>query len=327
METGISGNFPLSRAGIVEFFRKAVVRGMMMRLAMALAGIMAGSATVLAANLALLVGIGKYDREKTGWSQIHGDKDVALLRQELLNNGFKETDIVTLVNAGATKKEIFGELENLAKRCRPGDVVLFHFSGHGQRVSDLNGDEADGWDEAVVPYDACKTPKFKNGERFYNGENHLIDDELNPLLDNIKRKIGPKGYLLVTVDACYSRGIEMESTGSFPKVDAERIGKARGADDVFHIKSDPSSRKAPKPKGFSKGGRMAVITACREDERNFQYKLPNSKIEYGSLSYSLYLLMRRRVKLREWERYFKEKEFEKDRIFCSEQHPKIVIYE
>ena len=36
----------------------------------------------------------------------------------------------------------------------PAPAFLFHFSGHGEQVFDDNGDEADGYDEALVTYDA-----------------------------------------------------------------------------------------------------------------------------------------------------------------------------
>ena len=61
--------------------------------------VMAGLAT----NRALLVGIGKYDRMKTGWNVIHGDNDVDLLRPLLQKRGF--SDIVTLRNEQATKSK------------------------------------------------------------------------------------------------------------------------------------------------------------------------------------------------------------------------------
>ena len=41
---------------------------------------------------------------------------------------------------------------------KSGDIVYLHFSCHGQPVEDLDGDEKDGWDESIVPYDAWKKP-------------------------------------------------------------------------------------------------------------------------------------------------------------------------
>jgi hypothetical protein len=32
----------------------------------------------------------------------------------------------------------------------PGDIIYLHFSCHGQPFEDMNGDEADGWDESYL---------------------------------------------------------------------------------------------------------------------------------------------------------------------------------
>lgn len=52
--------------------------------------------TLEAKNQALLIGIGDYDKEKTGWSVIHGNNDVSLLSKKLKAKGFM---ISTLMSA------------------------------------------------------------------------------------------------------------------------------------------------------------------------------------------------------------------------------------
>ncbi len=78
-----------------------------------------------ATHRALLVGIGEYDQLSTGWGRIHGDADVALLKPLLAKRGF--TDIVTLTNAEAKKKDIVNALRQLATRCKTGRQDLFPF--------------------------------------------------------------------------------------------------------------------------------------------------------------------------------------------------------
>ena len=41
----------------------------------------------------------------------------------------------------------------LMQDVRKGDVLFFHFSGHGGQVPDKTGHEADGWNETVIPVD------------------------------------------------------------------------------------------------------------------------------------------------------------------------------
>lgn len=286
-----------------------------------------GCLTANAVNRALIVGIGDYDTDKTGWRLLHGDKDVDLLVESLKSAGFDEKNIKTLKNSQATKKEIVKNLKELSSKVKSGDIVIFHFSGHGQPVTDLNGDEKNGVDEAVVPFDAYRTPKYKIGARYYQGENHLIDDELNPIFNEIKKKIGKKGYFLVTIDACYSRGIEMETMGHLLPEELERVGEIRGTDHVFKANDDGILGKIPQPKQYSPGGKMTVISACREDEQNFEYKVPGSEEIYGSLSYTLCLLLREGYSFGSIEKYFKNREHSRDKIFVKEQHPKIKTYQ
>jgi hypothetical protein len=152
----------------------------------------------------------------------------------------------------------------LTNRCEIGDVVYIHFSGHGQLVTDVNGDETDGWDESWIPYDAykgyCKEDK---------GEKHLVDDEINVLLSAIKSKIGGQGKLLVVVDACHSgdssRGDDLDET-------------VRGVFDEFVI---PVMKKA-KTKKLSE--QWLTLSACKDYQLNQELKSP----QVGKLTYALY---------------------------------------
>lgn len=296
---------------------------MLKRLILLTAGILLIPLIAAAANRALLVGIGQYDRAKTGWNVIHGDADVELLRPMLAKRGF--SDIVTLVNSQATKSSIVSELASLASRCRPGDRVYFHFSGHGQPIRDDNRDEKGvrkdkRYDEAVIPYDACRDRRKMGGT--YIGQNHLIDDELAPLLDAIKRKVGKGGELLVAVDACYSRGIQKDE---FTGLDPELLKYVRGTDIPFTPPGRESfGRRLPKPKAFSPGATLIVVTACREDERNFEYKAHSGKM-YGALSYYIYTLLKKDADFGRWRRCFETNEYSGCGIFQTMQHPSIEV--
>ena len=103
---------------------------------------------------ALLIGVSEYttitQQSDDIWSNIHGANDVELLSQTLNNQNFK---IKKLTNKTATAQQIRKEFARFITSCRPGDIVYLHFSCHGQPVEDLDGDEEDGWDEALVPVD------------------------------------------------------------------------------------------------------------------------------------------------------------------------------
>ena len=214
---------------------------------------------------ALVIGIG--EQKDASWAKINGDKDVPLVQQMLHKVGY--TDVRTLVNKQATKAGIVSAFKKLTAQCAVGDVVYIHFSGHGQQVTDVNGDEGkkDGWDEAWVPYDAY----LRYDEKRYKGEKHLIDDELNTLLTAIRNKIGDSGKLLVVVDACHSgdssRGDDIDET-------------VRGVKDEFVIpvKRRGTARKAPE--------QWLTLSACKDYQLNQEMKNPKA----GKLTYALYTL-------------------------------------
>ena len=60
---------------------------------------------------ALIIGLGEY--EDTNWSTIHGDKDVPIIVEMLKQ--YKYSDIKTLINQQATKKQIVVPLRSYCR--------------------------------------------------------------------------------------------------------------------------------------------------------------------------------------------------------------------
>lgn len=145
---------------------------------------------------ALIVAIGNYPAE-TEWRNINSKNDIPLIKSALTKQGF--TEFVVLLDSEATKAKIIAGMKALESRCEAGDIVAIHFSSHGQCITDNNGDELDGYDEAIVAYGAPM-----HIQPNYKGEEHLRDDDIDVLTISIRRKLGPKGDLLVIVDACHS---------------------------------------------------------------------------------------------------------------------------
>lgn len=227
------------------------------------------SSLVAQERYALIIGIGDYP-EESGWSKINGDKDIDIITKFLQANKFHADNIITFQNAAASKDNILRGFNSLIVKARPNDKIYIHFSGHGQQITDLYGDEADGYDEAWVPYDALKhyIPKV------YEGENHLIDDEINILLSAIRQKIGASGELIVVVDACHSGD---SSRGE----DEENEIIIRGTADRFIIPhTAPAASIEPKPIQWT------IISACKSYQNNYECKIDGQ--HFGSLSYALY---------------------------------------
>lgn len=173
------------------------------------------AATAEPAKLALLVGISKYQQgSKDAWRELHTAGDLAQLQQVLrVHYGFLAKDIVVLQDEQATGEGIRQAFkQHLINRARPGSVVVFHFSGHGQQLPDDDGDEQDGLDESLVPYDT------KSSDPALAKATNLRDDEMAKWLDALKQKMREggklRGSISVFFDSCFSgtatRGILVE---------------------------------------------------------------------------------------------------------------------
>lgn len=224
---------------------------------------------------AFMVGISEYDTDKTGyeWNNIHGKEDVLLIAPILRQQGFKVSPVL---DTHATYKNITQGLKSFTKQCMPGDIVYIHFSCHGQPFEDKNGDEPDGWDESIVPIDAWKN--YRKGK--YEGKNHIIDDELKIYTDNIRKKIGPKGFLYVIVDACHA--------GTIARGDNDTRGTMIAfSSDINKIYNPPTDKKNTYKLASGNGmSNVLFIEACRADQLNHEIKINGAK--YGALSYNVF---------------------------------------
>lgn len=224
---------------------------------------------------AIVIAIAEYPSE-SGWSSISSDKDVELLLPVYEAQGFQNPVVVR--DKAANKEGILSAMRNFRDRCKPGDIVLVHYSGHGQQIADNNGDEPDGLDEALVAWGA--PAEYYNG---YNGEKHLRDDEFNELLLDIRGKIGSKGNMLVVVDACHSGTI---SRG----VAKKRGGKAPLVPPGYQINSpkrEDGSGYAAKTRGQAQSiAPMVLISASSFDEENSE-TFDERGVGIGSLSYAM----------------------------------------
>lgn len=84
---------------------------------------------------ALLIGINDY-YEQPGVKSSHSLKgcvsDANSMKAILINRfGFNPTNISTLYNADATKKNVIDRLHAILLLCKPGDAMVFYYSGHG----------------------------------------------------------------------------------------------------------------------------------------------------------------------------------------------------
>ncbi|KAI7870808.1 caspase domain-containing protein [Spinellus fusiger] len=112
--------------------------------------------------------------------------------------GFRQEDMVILTDDQKnerfvpTKQNILSAMRWLVSDARPNDSFFFHYSGHGGRVEDLDGDEDDGFDETIYPVD----------HQMYPGTTgQIVDDEMH---DIMVRPLPPGCRLTAIFDSCHS---------------------------------------------------------------------------------------------------------------------------
>lgn len=223
---------------------------------------------------AFMVGISHYDTALTGyqWNNINGTNDVQLLSPILKKQGFY---LSTLLDDQATYQNITNKLSAFTNQTKKGDIVYLHFSTHGQPVEDLNGDEEDGWDEAIIPIDAYKI--YKKG--VYEGKKHLLDDQLNIYIKKLRTKIGPSGFLYVVIDACHA--------GTSSRANDETIRGTKVGFTYNNKVFKPSVQKKShyKVEASAKMSHVMYLEACRPDQVNMEIKVKDRR--YGPLSYNI----------------------------------------
>lgn len=115
----------------------------------------------MAKKVALCIGINDYPGTN---SDLHGCvNDANDWSAALKKRGF---EVENLFDKAATGKNLRAALEKIVGSAKSGDLVVVQYSGHGSFVEDKDGDEPDGTDECLCPYDI-----MSNGP--------LVDDELD----------------------------------------------------------------------------------------------------------------------------------------------------
>ena len=148
-------------------------------------------------RLALCVGINDYPGQELEFCVA----DAEAWGEWLDGQGF---EVRLLRNREATHGRIRQELERLVGESRAGDVLVFQYAGHGTRLPDVDGEEDDDTDEAIVPFD------HEDGAL-------LIDDDFREIFSRV-----PDGVALTCfMDCCHSGS----NTRIFARSRSRRAGK------------------------------------------------------------------------------------------------------
>lgn len=236
-------------------------------------------------DVALLVGINDYGGSPDGtsarWTPLLGThNDVRVMADALNERAF---DVVILLDEAATRACIERGFQRHLARAGEGDTALFFFSGHGQQIPDQvdQPDEADGYDEALVPWD-------HRGQ--CDGNGHLRDDRIGELVRELTEA---HAEVVLIIDACHSESLSRAG------------GLSRGGKPC--LEPSPGRRDAAKvgfglaqPKPGARG--YTLLTASRADEAAVERRIGSvgDAKHFGVFTYFLAQALREADKRTTW---------------------------
>ncbi|KAH7537736.1 hypothetical protein FEM48_Zijuj03G0124500 [Ziziphus jujuba var. spinosa] len=189
--------------------------------------------------------------------------DAKCMKYLLVNKfNFPESSIVMLTEEETdpyrrpTKHNIRMALYWLVQGCRPGDSLVFHYSGHGSQQRNYNGDEVDGYDETLCPLD-------------FETQGMIVDDEINA---TIVRPLPAGAKLHAIIDACHSGTVldlpflcRMDRTGRYVWEDHRpRSGVWKG----------------------TSGGEVISFSGCDDDQTSADTSALSRITSTGAMTYS-----------------------------------------
>ncbi len=185
---------------------------------------------------------------------------------ELTARGFTAQ---TLLNAAATKAAMIAAIGGMIDAAVKGDSLIFTYSGHGTWVPDKDGDEPDGRDEALCPYDLAS-------------KGALLDDEIHALFT--RRAAGVR--IVLISDSCHSgsvtRGSEEDLDPGVPRVRFMPLEAWMPKDQL------PAARLSVTPVrgGFTRSGGDVLLAGCQDTEYSYDTRFngrPNGAFTFYAL--------------------------------------------
>lgn len=164
-----------------------------------------------------------------------------------------------ILNHGVTHDAVQQAITSWLAQAPEGSTVLIYYSGHGSRTKDQNGDEQDGYDETLVPWDYGTKHQF------------IVDDELHRWLSLLKAD-----KVILIFDSCHSgtmeRGVytaRLVNTGA-------RVIEPPLTDGLVSDLVPTAGSRGTWWKNF-------VITACKPNEAAWE----SPRLQNGALTYYL----------------------------------------
>lgn len=230
---------------------------------------------------ALLVGINEYPKLGPDKYLKGCVNDVEAMSRTLEGRFEFPKDHLTILRDGeATRDGILAAMKALAERVGEDDVVVFHYSGHGSRMRDREGDEADGMDETIVPYDSGR--KTENCD--------ITDDEIYDWLLDLTEATP---YVTLIFDCCHSGTIVRDAFGEqsrWVEDDTRPLDQLPPSPITTRTRSllTDATREVGTSGWLPVGERYILIAGCSSSESSYEVKVGEGEgIRHGALTYCL----------------------------------------
>ncbi len=229
---------------------------------------------------ALLIGINRYSNLPPQYKLNGCVNDIEMMASLLEKNfGFPESNITMLRDEEATREGILAAFEALTDRIADNDIAIIHYSGHGSRMRDREGDEPDGWDETIVPHDS--------GRGSYPNRD-ISDDEIYLWLVQLTEKTP---YVTLIFDCCNSGTIARDVFGNKSRwvEPDERPVEELPPSPVFTGMMKGASRDIGPSGWLPLSKRYVLIAGCRDNESSYEHNIVQESgvVSHGALTYFL----------------------------------------
>lgn len=183
--------------------------------------------------------------------------------------GRRGFEVTLMLDAQAKRTAMLKAIGELIDSAAKGDSLIITYSGHGTWVPDSSGDEPDGRDEGLCPYDiSSKGP--------------LLDDDIHSLFG--RRAAGVR--IVLISDSCHSgsvtRGLEDGVDPGAPKVRFMPLQDWMPADRL----PSGSVRTLDSRGGLSRSGGDLLLAGCQDTEYSWDTSFggrPNGAFTYYAL--------------------------------------------
>lgn len=182
-------------------------------------------------------------------------------------------EVEECLEKAATTAGIKAALERLIKGAMPGDVLVFHYSGHGSQLPSRV--EADGWEEIICPIDLDWMQKV------------ITDDTLRSIFNRV-----PNGVNTTLILDCCHSGTALDQTETFKVQTREIVGEENSATEKrylappAHVVADIATREMVQWSASRDVNASALLIAgCMSDQTSADAVIDG--LPQGAATYAL----------------------------------------